>query len=205
MPRSLPGIIVIVVGLLLLVDFVVINPALVDIADGVLRLVVLLAAAAGITGATFLVARHARSVVERSPERLESAVLLGGLALMLAAGFYPGSEGAADPAVRWLVAALLAPLVASLFAMLFVFLLIAMRRGMQLRSRQMRVMLAAAAVAIVLLLPLGGGPGEWLASAAGWSQAVPIGGVFRGLLIGVGTVVAVQAARILLAVSPADE
>ena len=46
-------------------------------------------------------------------------------------------------------------------------------------------MLAAAMVVIVLLLPIGGTVGDWLAGAAGWAMAVPIGGVFRGLLIGV--------------------
>jgi len=34
---------------------------------------------------------------------------------------------------------------------------------------------------------------------------VPIGAVFRGLLIGVGILVAVQATRILLSVNPADD
>lgn len=205
MRRSVPGLIVILVGLLLLVDFVIINPTLADIADALLRLIVLLAAAAGITGATFLVARHGRAILEGGPHRMESGVLLAGLAAMVVAGFYPGSQGAADPAVRWLVSGLLGPLVASLFAILFVFLLVAMRRGMQLRSRQMRVMLAAAAVVIVLLLPVGGVPGDWLAGIAAWTQAVPIGGVFRGLLIGVGVVVALQATRILLTVNAPDE
>jgi len=205
MPRNVPGIIVILVGLLLLVDFVVINPTLVDVSNAVLRLVVLLAAAAGITGASFLVMRHGRAVLDGSPHRLESSVLIVGLVAMLATGLYPGSQGAADPAVRWMVTALLAPLVASLFAMLFVFLLVAVRRGMLLRSRQMRVMLLAAAVVIVLLLPLGGQLGGWLAAVAAWSEAVPIGAVFRGLLIGVGILVAVQATRILLSVNPADD
>lgn len=205
MRRSLPGIIVIVVGLVLLIDFVIINPTLADAADGLLRLIVLLAAAAAIAGATFLVVRHGRNLLEGAPNRLESGVLLVGIAAMLAAGFYPGSQGAADPAVRWLVSGLLGPLVASLFAMLFVFLLVAARRGMQLRSRQMRVMLAAAAVVIVLLLPIGGVAGDWLSGVAAWSQSVPIGGVFRGLLIGVGVVVAVQATRILLSVNAPDE
>jgi len=69
----------------------------------------------------------------------------------------------------------------------------------------MRVMLLAAAVVIVLLLPLGGQLGGWLAAVAAWSEAVPIGAVFRGLLIGVGILVAVQATRILLSVNPADD
>jgi hypothetical protein len=107
--------------------------------------------------------------------------------------------------VRWLVAALLAPLIAALFAMLFFFLLGAARRGLALRARQTAVMLAAASAVIVLLLPIGGQIGVSLASLAGWTFDVPIGGVFRGLLIGVATLTAVHAARILLTMDGADE
>jgi hypothetical protein len=193
------------VGLILLLDFVLINPSVAGLADALLALIVLLAAAAAVAGGVALVLRHWTDLVERRHDPLGSLVLLSGFGIMLLAGLYPGSSGAAGPAVRWLVAALLAPLVASLFGMLFVFLLMATRRGLVLRPRQTAVMLVAAIAAIVLLLPIGGSAGAWLASAAGWATDVPIGGVFRGLLIGVAIVTAVHAARVLVAVDGADD
>lgn len=205
MRRSLPAALVVLLGLLLLVDFVLVNPTIATMSGAVLELIVLLAAAAALSGAVALVLHHWTDLVERRRDPSGSAVLLAGLAAVLLAGFYPGSAGAADPAVRWLVAALLAPLVASLFGMLFIFLLMAARRGLALRTRQAAVMLVGAATAIVLLLPLGGAAGDWLAGAAGWAMEVPIGGVFRGLLIGVAIVTAVHAARVLLAVDRADD
>ena len=205
MRRSLPAVVVVVVGLLLLVDFVLINPTVAALASGALELVVLLAAAAALAGAATLVLRHWTDLAKRRRDPLGSGILLAGFAVMLLAGFYPGSSGASDPAVRWLVAALLAPLIAALFAMLFVFLLIAARRGIALRPRQTAVMLAAAAVVIVLLVPIGGQLGDSLAALAGWAMNVPIGGVFRGLLIGVAVLTAVHAARILISVEGADE
>ena len=205
MRRSIPAVLIVVVGLLLLVDFVLINPTIAGLASGALELVVLLAAAAALAGAATLVLRHWTDLAEGRRDPLGSGVLLAGFALMLLAGFYPGSAGAVDPAVRWLVAALLAPLIAALFAMLFVFLLRAARRGLAQRTRQTAVMLVAATVVIVLLLPIGGQIGESLAALAGWSFDVPIGGVFRGLLIGVAALTAVHAARILLTVDGADE
>lgn len=205
MRRSLPAALVVVVGLILLLDFVLINPTVAGLADALLELIVLLAAAAAVAGGVALVLRHWTDVVERRRDPPGSLVLLGGFGLMLLAGLYPGSGGAGGPAVRWLVAALLAPLVASLFGMLFVFLLVATRRGLVLRPRQTTVMLVAALAAIVLLLPISGGAGTWLASAAGWANEVPIGGVFRGLLIGVAIVTAVHAARVLVAVDGADD
>ena len=80
---------------------------------------------------------------------------------------------------------------------------LAVHRGLRVRGREMSVMLAAAAVVLVLLLPLGGAPGSWLAATAGWALAVPITGVFRGLLIGIAIATAVTAARLLLAVDGA--
>lgn len=201
----MPATIVVLVGLLLIVNFVVINPLLAGAAREVLRLVVIVAAAAALAGVLALVLRHGSDLWRARGDRAGSAVLLIGLGAMLAAGFYPGSAGAADPAVRWMVAALLAPIVAALFALLFVFTLVAMRRGLQLRSRQVTLMLAAAAVVVVLLLPLGGAAGGWLASASGWTLDVPIGAVFRGLLIGIAIATAIHAARILLAVDGADD
>ncbi len=205
MRRSIPAVLVVVVGLLLLLDYVLINPTVAGLASGVLELIVLLAAAAALAGAATLVLRHWTDLAERRRDPLGSGVLLAGFAVMLLAGFYPGSSGATDPAVRWLVAALLAPLIAALFAMLFVFLLSAARRGLALRTRQTAVMLAAAVVVIVLLLPIGGALGDSLAALAGWAIDVPIGAVFRGLLIGVAALTSVHAARILLTIDGTDD
>jgi hypothetical protein len=204
MRRSLPTLIVVVLGGLLLVDFVVVNPALSALADILLELLVLLAAGAALAGAIALVVRHWGTLAGQGGERGGAGAVLAGMGLMLVAGFYPGSRGAADPAVAWLVAALLAPLIASIFALLFFFLLRAARGSMALRMREATVMLVAAGVAVVLLLPLGGALGDWLAAAAGWTLLVPVGGVFRGLLIGVAIVTAVQAVRIILAVDTGE-
>jgi hypothetical protein len=205
MRRSLPEVLLVVVGLVLLVDFALVNPTVNTLADALLELLVLLAAAAALAGAVALVLRHWTDLVERRRDPLGSLVLIIGFGAMLLAGFYPGSIGAGDPAVRWLVAALLAPLVASLFAVLFVFLLAAAGRGLAIRTRQAAVMLSAALAVVVLLLPIDGPAGSWLAGAASWAVAVPIGGVFRGLLIGVAIVTAVHASRVLLAIDGADD
>jgi hypothetical protein len=205
MRRSLPAAIVGLVGLILLVDFVVINPLLADASDALLELIVLLAAAAAVAGGIALVLRHWTDLVERRGEPIGSLALLISFAVVVLAGFYPGSDGASDPAVRWVVAAIGAPLVASIFSLVFIFLLMAMRRGVTVRRRETTVMLAAATVVVVLLLPLGGLIGERLGGAAGWLMQVPIGGVFRGLLIGTGIVMAVHAARVLLSMDGTDD
>jgi hypothetical protein len=205
MRRSILTGIALVSGLLVLVDLLIVNPSLGDAAGAVNELLVLLAAAAAVGGGATLVAHHARSLAAGEGESIGSILLLAGMAAVLVAGLRPGSSGSSDPIVLWLVAALLAPIAASLFALLFIFLLAAFRRGFALRVRETALMAGAAAVVIVLLLPLGGTAGDWLAGSAGWVRDVPLAGVFRGLLIGIGIVVAVSAGRSLLALDRDDD
>ena len=107
--------------------------------------------------------------------------------------------------MQWLVAALLVPIGASLFGLLFISTLAAARRSLQSRSREGTLLVAAALVTTILLVPVTGGLGSWLAGGAEWLLAGPIGAVFRGLLIGVGLLTAVYAARTLLGMAAADD
>ena len=205
MRRSILTGIVLVTGLVVLLDLMLVNPSLDAAAGAVNELLVLLAAAAAVGGGATLVAFHARNLAAGDGDSSASIVLLVGMAAILVAGLRPGSSGSSDPAVLWLVAALLAPIAASVFALLFIFLLGAFRRGFALRVRETSLMAGAAVLVIVLLLPIGGQLGDWLATGAGWMRDVPLAGVFRGLLIGIGILVAVSAARSLLALDGDDE
>jgi hypothetical protein len=203
--RTILAGIVLVTGLAILLDFLIVNPSLGDAAGAVNELLVILAAAAALGGGLTLATHHARTIAAGDGDSTGSIVLLVGMGAVLVAGLRPGSGGTADPVVTWLVAALLAPIAASVFAMLFIFLLAAVRRGFALRPRETTVMAGAAAIVIVLLLPIGGQAGDWLAAGAGWVRDVPLAGVFRGLLIGTGILVAVSAARSLMALDRDDE
>lgn len=205
MRRTLPAAIIVVSGLVILADLLVANPGLEQLAGWLLELVVLLSAGAALLGGAALARRRVDDLLGRRTDRAGPVAVLTGLLVMLGLGLYPGSEGLAEPALGWLIAAVVVPLVSTLFALLFLFLLAAARRGVALRSRETSLMLAAAAVTVALLLPLDGPPGEWLAGAAGWTLAVPVAGVFRGLLIAVGVATAVAATRLLLGVDGADE
>jgi hypothetical protein len=124
---------------------------------------------------------------------------------ILVAGLRPGADGAADPAVGWLVAALMIPIAATLFGLLFVTTLAAAARSARLGGREAIVLVSSALVVLVLLLPLGGPIGEASAGAAEWTLDLPVGAVLRGVLIGVAILAGVFAARTLLGIGPADE
>jgi hypothetical protein len=196
---------VVVIGLLLLVDFLVANDALGDLAGVAIDAVILVAAGAALAAVAALALRRGSDLWRRRGDPVGAVLVLAGIAAMLVAGLRPGAAGTADPAVAWLVAALLVPLGATLFGLLFVSTLGAARRSVAQRGADGPVMIAAALVAVVLLLPLAGSVGTWLSEAAAWALAVPIGAVFRGLLLGVAIAGAVMAARTLLAIGAPDE
>ena len=196
---------VVLVGLLLLADLLVVNTALGQLAGIVVEAAILVAAGAALAAVATLGVRRIADLWRRRGDPVAAALVLVGMAAMLLAGLRPGSAGTTEPAVQWLIAALLVPIGASLFGLLFVTTLAAARRSLASRSREGTLLVAAAFLTTVLLVPLSGGVGASMAGAAGWLLAGPIGAVFRGLLIGIGLLTAVYAARTLLGMAADDE
>ena len=196
---------VVIVGVLLLADLLVVNESIGAVAGVVIDAAILVAAGAALAAVASLAARRIGDLWRRRGDPVGAVLVLGGMSAMLVAGLRPGAEGASDPAVGWLVAALLIPIGATLFGLLFVTTLAAARRSLAGRSPSAIVLVAAALVTLVLLLPLAGSAGDWLAGAADWTLEVPIAAVFRGLLIGVGLLTAVFAARAMLGIGSADD
>jgi hypothetical protein len=196
---------VVIVGLVLMADLLVVNTALDQVAGIVIDAAILVAAGAALAAVGALGIRRIADLWRRRGDPVAAALVLLGMAAMLIGGLRPGSVGMGDPAVQWLVAALLVPIGATLFALLFVTTLGAARRSLAGRSREGTLLVSAAFVTTILLVPLSGGVGTWLADAASWSLLVPIGAVFRGLLIGIAILTAVYAARTLLGMGAADD
>lgn len=195
---------VLVLGLLLLADFVVVNEALGDAAAVVVAAAVLVAAGAALAGAAALAFRRGTDLWRRRGDPVGAALVLLGMAAMLVAGLRPGSTGSGDPVVAWLVAALLVPIGATLFGLLFVTTLSAAARSAATRRPEALVVVGAAAIVALLLLPIGGQVGSWLAQASTWALTVPIGAALRGLLIGIAVLAAVTAARTLFGIGGDD-
>ena len=205
MRRSTLPALVAIIALLLLADLLVVNSALGELAGIAVDAAILVAAGAALAGVAALGARRAADLWRRRGDPVGAALVLAGMAAMLVPGLRPGSSGAGDPIVQWLVAALLIPIGATLFGLLFVTTLGAARRSVASRSGEGTLLVGAALVTSILLIPVSGTAGDWLSDAAGWSLAVPVGAVFRGLLVGVALLAAVYAARALLGMGAADE
>jgi len=201
---TLPAL-VIAVGVLVLADFLVVNRALGDVAGLVIDAAIVVAAGAALAGVGALALRRAGDLWRRRGEPIGAALVLVGMGAVLVAGLRPGAGGASDPAVSWLVSALMLPIGATLFGLLFVTTLSAARRSVDAAGREALVLVGSAVILLILLVPIGGTLGDALAAAADWALEVPIGAVFRGILIGVAVLVAVFGARTLLGIGSTDE
>jgi Na+-transporting NADH:ubiquinone oxidoreductase subunit NqrB len=190
---------VIAVGVLVLADFLVVNRSLGDVAGLVIDAAIVVAAGAA------LALRRASDLWRRRGEPIGAGLVLVGMAAVLIAGLRPGANGASDPAVGWIVSALMLPIGATLFGLLFVTTLSAARRSADTGGREALVLVGSAVILLILLVPIGGTLGDALAAAADWALEVPIGAVFRGILIGVAVLVAVFGARTLLGIGSADD
>lgn len=205
MRRPIVAALVVVVGVLLLADFLVVNESLGEIARLLVDAVILVAAGAALAGVAALAWRRGLDLWRRRGDPVGAIMVLAGMGAMLVAGLRPGGGGTSDPAVSWLIGALLVPIAASLFGLLFVTTLAAARRSLASGRRDAIVLVAGALVTLLLLLPLGGQVGTVLGEAADWALAVPVSAVFRGLLLGVAILTAVFAARTLLGIGATDE
>lgn len=195
---------VVVIGILLLADLLVVNSALASTAGVVVDAAILVAAGTALAAVTALAVRRVADLWRRRGDPVGALLVLGGMAAMLVAGLRPGSAGTADPAVGWLVAALLVPIGATLFGLLFISTVSAARRSAATGSREALVLVAAATVAVVVLLPIGPG-GDWLGATRDWLAGGLVGSAFRGLLIGIALLAAVYAARVMLGIGSADD
>jgi hypothetical protein len=205
--RPTIGGVVVVVGVLLLADYLVVNASLGELARLAIDAAILVAAGAGLAAVASLLLRRGGDLWRRRGDPVGAALVIAGAGAMLVAGLRPGSGGASDPAVGWLLNALVIPIAASLFGLLFVTTLSAARRSLDGRAggREASLLVGVAIVSTLLLLPLSGAAGEWMADASAWALAVPIGAVFRGLLLGIAIVAATFAARTMLGIGGADE
>lgn len=196
---------VVVIGIVLLADLLVVNDALGSVAGVIVEAAIIVAAGAALAATGSLGLRRLGDLWRRRGDPVGAVLVLVGLVAMFGLGLRPGGTGSSDPAVGWLVGALLVPIAATLFGVLFVSTLVAARRSLAARGPSAMILVSASVVTLVLLIPLSGAGGAWLAGAADWTLAMPIGAVFRGLLIGVGLLTAVFAARTLLGIGSPDD
>jgi hypothetical protein len=199
--RTLPAVVAIPVGILVLVSILTPYPLLDAFGLYFVNVASIVAAFALFLGVVNVMRVHARKLREHPSDRVYSFVLLAVMILVLAFGL-PTVEGAPSgplqPVVQWLFVHVQLPIQASFSALLVFFLVTAAYRLLTLRNIESAVMLIV--VLLVLVGQAATGLFPPLSAIRDWIVAVPALAGIRGILLGVSLGAMLTGIRLLLGV-----
>ena len=195
MARILAIIAALACGLLVLVDFFVVEPVIDALGAMLVEGALILAAFALLLGVLNLIGVHAR--MNGTPgSRRYSAILLVALVATMAIGILrPASD-----ALTWVFDYLYFPLQATMGALLAFFLVSAAFRAFKLRSVSALILLVTSLLVLIAQLPFSAALSPILPAAREWIYAIPVTAGVRGILLGVALGTIATALRVLLAV-----
>lgn len=195
MVRILAIITAIACGLLVLVDFFVLEPVVDALGAILIEGALILAAFALLFGVLNLLSVHAR--MNGSPRsRRYSAILL----VALVATFVTGILRPASDELAWIFDHFYFPLQATMSALLAFFVVSAAYRAFKLHSVPALILLATSLVVLITQLPFSAALSPLLPAAREWIFAIPVTAGVRGILLGVALGTIATALRVLLAV-----
>ncbi len=141
-------------------------------------------AVALVAGVISVVRLHLKQLGRRRNQRVYSATLLGGAALMTILGFAGGVEQGSP--FLWIFEHWQAPMQSTVFSLLAFYVASAAYRGFRARSAESAALVVAALIVLLGRVPIG----EWLLpflpSSADWILNVPALAAKRAVLIGIG-------------------
>jgi len=195
MARILAIIAALACGLLVLVDFFVVEPVIDALGAMLVEGALILAAFALLLGVLNLIGVHAR--MNGTPgSRRYSAILLVALVATMAIGILrPASD-----ALTWVFDYLYFPLQATMGALLAFFIVSAAFRAFKLRSVSALILLVTSVLVLITQLPFSAALSPLLPAAREWIYAIPVTAGVRGILLGVALGTVATALRVLLAV-----
>ena len=199
MKRTIPTVIAMAIGLVVLVDFFVENRYLDVLGQTFVEWAVILAAFALILGVLNLMVVHFKRIRNRANGWPYSIVLILSMWGVLAFGLLDPA-GPESKWVVWTFNAVLYPLQAATFALLAFFILTAAFRAFRVRRWESLFFVIAGLLVLLGATPLGqfiwGGFGE----ARAWILSVPAMAGARGIILGVALATVITGLRLLLGV-----
>ncbi len=193
MRRVVPGLIALLAGAAVLLDFFLENPLLDAVGASLLEGAVVLGACALLLGLMNLLLVHERRIRRRERGWAMSVVILVSAVASLALGLVAWQR----PAFTWFYRYLLFPLEASAGALLAFAVANAAVRAWRFGRLEGSLLALAGLVVLVGSLPVRGGL-EGLGAARDWLVAVPVLAALRGLLLGVALGAVATGLRVLL-------
>lgn len=166
MRSTLPLIISLVVGLLMVGEFFIPHWKYHLLTENLLEWGVILSAGAFFLGLINLIQVNLPKILERQPDWQYKVVMMVGLIATLVAGFAGGESRIDDGyAYRWLYDFVLTPLSATMFALLAFYIASAAFRAFRARNLDATILLTAAIIVMIARVPLGEMFGQYISSA----------------------------------------
>ena len=196
MKRVVPAIVAVLVGLIVLLDFLLENPWLDAAGAFLLDGAIIVGASALLLGLVNLLQVHERRIRRHERGWGDSVVLLVGALVALLTTLVAWRT----PALDWFYRYLLLPLEASVGALLaFVVVRVAMRIW-RWGSVQGTILLVVGLLVLLGSLPAEGGPLWLLGALRNWILGVPVLAAVRGILLGAALAIVATGLRVLLLV-----
>jgi hypothetical protein len=199
MKRQLPLLLVFVSGIFMAVQFFVPAEFSERVYEYLLDWTVIIGIFAIALGVWSFFRVATEKIRRRSHDYVYAAVALVGLFAMLILGLNPWGQGLDDYTFSHLFTYVMIPIQSTIFSLLAFFIASAAYRAFRARTALSTLLLIAALVMMLRVIPLGE-PSKWISSTANWLLLVPNLAANRAILIGVGLGMIATALKIVLGI-----
>ena len=201
MKRTLPTLTAIILGFIVLADFVIPNPQLNTLGAILAEGALILSAFALLLGLLNLLRVHTSHIIHAHAEgekqnRSLSIVLV--LALVVTAAI--GILMPASSADKWLFEYVYYPLQSTMAALLAFFVTSAAYRAFRMKNADAVILALVSLFLLLAQLPFSKAISPYLPIARDWIMAVPVTAAMRGLVVGIALGTMATALRVLVAV-----
>lgn len=180
MRRTIPLVIGAFVGSLMVLEYFLRVPVLTQMAESIRTWVVIVATFALGLGAVNLFIVHKRSIDRRSPNWINSIVLIAAMLITVVLGI---ARGTGDPAYQFIFNAILTACGTAMFALLAFFIASASSRSFRIRNWDAGLLLCAATLVMLGKVPIGEAISNFFPAANQWIMDVPNVAGQRGIMI----------------------
>jgi hypothetical protein len=194
MRRSLPMVMAMAIGALMLVDFFFDEAHINALGRFFVETTVIVVAFALLLGLLNVLMVHLRRILKREGGWIYSIALVSIAVIVIIAGI-PGPESAG---VAWIFDHVQFPLQAATFSLLAFFVATAAYRGLRVRSLETLAFVLTAVVVLIGQVPVGRYLGEFVPALKDWILNVPGTAGVRGIIIGVALGTIATGVRVLM-------
>ena len=199
MKRNIPLAICLGMGILMMVQFFVPHPISVGFYDLTTKWVRIVAAFALVLGVGSFVMYHSEKLRRRRPGWFYSVVALVAAAVSTVVGLAWGVKQT-SPLQNYIFTPLLVPLNASMFAILAFYMASAAYRAFRARTKESALLLIAAFIVMLGMVPIGAAIWHKLPALAEWILSVPNMAAKRAITFGVALGGIATALKVILGI-----